>query len=208
MNVEKKYFFGLLVLSLIVLGIVGVVAYGTSSPSNFGHSVGEINWDEAIPKLCLGGLGGNCIISWADVNGSNATFVSSSGVSKIIAGSGIAISPLNGTGNVEVNVSPSVVIPRGMLAPFAVKDDASPTTPCPPGWEHYSQLDDAVPRGTKITELSAKLGTTGGAGTHAHFISGARARGREDASAAQDQLWTQQASSWPPYIHVIWCKKN
>jgi len=101
----------------------------------------------------------------------------------------------------------SVIIPRGMLAPFAAKDDASPTAPCPPGWAHYPLLDDAIPRGTKLTEISAKLGTTGGADTHAHFISGARNRGREDASAAQDLLWTQQSSSWPPFIHVIWCRK-
>lgn len=107
-NLEKKYFFSLLAFSLMVLGVVGVVAYGTNSPSNFGHSVGEINWGDNIPQLCLGG---GCITSWAQIGGNgsgNATVVSSSGVSKIVAGYGILISPITGTGNVAINVSPSI----------------------------------------------------------------------------------------------------
>lgn len=104
----------------------------------------------------------------------------------------------------------SIGIPPGMLAPFATPYDAS--HPCPPGWSPYGLLDNRVPRGVPAGQIP-NLGTSalpyeGGADTHAHFISGARARGREDASAAQDQLWTQQTSSWPPYRYIIWCRKD
>lgn len=69
-NIEKKHFFGLLALGLIVLGVVGVIAYGTSTPNVFGHSVGEINWNDDIPKLCMGGM---CITSWAGIGGGAST---------------------------------------------------------------------------------------------------------------------------------------
>ena len=49
-DINKKYFVLLVVFGLLIVGIVGVVAYGTDVPVNFGHSVGEINWDEAITK--------------------------------------------------------------------------------------------------------------------------------------------------------------
>lgn len=34
------------------------MAYGTNNPSNFGHSVGEINWNDPIPKLNIENSGG------------------------------------------------------------------------------------------------------------------------------------------------------
>ena len=116
LNVEKKYFFGMLLIGLIIVGVVGVFAYGTSSPSSFGHSVGEIDWSQTIPglktdQLCLTD---GCIGALADIvgngSGSGGTTIisSSSGVSKIVAGSGISISPLNGTGAVTINnIAPS-----------------------------------------------------------------------------------------------------
>lgn len=49
-NVTKKRFFVLL-FAILLLGVVGVVyAFGTNNPSNFGHSVGEIDWEQEIPN--------------------------------------------------------------------------------------------------------------------------------------------------------------
>lgn len=52
MNIEKRRFFGLIAFGLIFLGIVGVVAFNSDglggTPSNFGHSVDEIDWDNII----------------------------------------------------------------------------------------------------------------------------------------------------------------
>ncbi len=48
-NITKKRFFVLL-FAILLLGIIGVVyAFGTNNPSKFGHSVGEIDWDQEIP---------------------------------------------------------------------------------------------------------------------------------------------------------------
>lgn len=41
-NVSKAYFFSILGAMLIIAGVIGVIAYGTSEPSKFGHSFGEI----------------------------------------------------------------------------------------------------------------------------------------------------------------------
>ncbi len=42
-NVEKKYFFGILTAILMVAGLFAVYAYGTNEPEVFGHSVGEVD---------------------------------------------------------------------------------------------------------------------------------------------------------------------
>ena len=42
LNVEKKYFFGILAAIMIVALGIGVYAFGTNVPVNFGHSAGEI----------------------------------------------------------------------------------------------------------------------------------------------------------------------
>ncbi len=43
-DLSKKFLFGL----LVVLFVGTAIAYGTSNPSVFGHSVGEIGWDSPI----------------------------------------------------------------------------------------------------------------------------------------------------------------
>ena len=63
-GVNKKWFFA----CALVLLIVGVVAYGTTSPSTFGHSAGEVNitlpdgrsfsLQDAVTQGLLGGSGG------------------------------------------------------------------------------------------------------------------------------------------------------
>jgi len=41
-NLERKYFFAILSVVIIFAAVIGVYAYGTSNPSVFGHSAGEI----------------------------------------------------------------------------------------------------------------------------------------------------------------------
>jgi hypothetical protein len=71
-NIEKKYFFGLMIIGLVILGVVGVVAYniaGTGGdPAVFGHSVDEIDWTKTIQgnvsvngtinatRICIGNI--------------------------------------------------------------------------------------------------------------------------------------------------------
>jgi hypothetical protein len=106
-NIEKKYFFGLLALGLIVLGIVGVIAYGTNNPQNFGHSVGEIDWNGIVQGqvkssggFCIGE--DDCINSWESIAGSGGGSSTPSGVTKIIAGNGIGMSSTNDNGAGDV----------------------------------------------------------------------------------------------------------
>lgn len=44
-NIKKRYFYILSVLLILLIGSFGVWAYGTSNPSNFGHT-----WDELANK--------------------------------------------------------------------------------------------------------------------------------------------------------------
>jgi len=47
-NIEKRHFFVLAGSVLILWILVFVIAFGTNNPSNFGHSVGEIDWSQPI----------------------------------------------------------------------------------------------------------------------------------------------------------------
>ena len=71
MNIDKKYFFAIVLIGLIFIGIVGVIAYNSAgtggTPSVFGHSVDEIEWSQTITKnvtaagFCMGGV---CKTDW------------------------------------------------------------------------------------------------------------------------------------------------
>jgi len=86
-------------------------------------------------------------------------------------------------------------IPSGMIAMF--------DTSCPSGWTRFAELDNRVPRG------SATYGGTGGSDTHAHGLTRVAQLGVSGlAYTKNDQNSTAVESSWPPYLNVIWCKKN
>ncbi len=42
-NIEKKHLYFLVILSILTISISYAIAYGTSNPSIFGHSIGEID---------------------------------------------------------------------------------------------------------------------------------------------------------------------
>jgi len=52
-NIQKKYFFGILATFLILSGVIAVYAFGTNNPAYFGHSAGEIDWSGVVPQVCF-----------------------------------------------------------------------------------------------------------------------------------------------------------
>lgn len=132
---NKRWFF---VCALLLL-VVGVVAYGTSSPQVFGHSIDEIEGLRAL----------------------------------IAAGGGI---------------------PSGALVMF--------NTTCPSGWTRFSALDNRTTRG------AATYGGTGGSDVHTHDVSVQTTNSVKGWRTPITQVTVLQSSSWPPYLEVIWCKKD
>lgn len=114
-NIQKKHFFSLLIIGLVILGVVGVVAYNSAgssgNPAVMGHSVDEIDWSKVAPGnvsardgFCIGT---DCIRSWSgftDENGSSIT---------IVAGSGIIVSKVNGV--ITLSVNESDIVPEQSL---------------------------------------------------------------------------------------------
>lgn len=98
------------------------------------------------------------------------------------------------------------VIPSGMIAIF--------DTSCPAGWTRFTALDNRFPRG------AATYGGTGGSVSHAHSYSGtteppSNTTRRGDhmtcASSYHRHKYsgvTDPASHLPPYLNVVWCKKD
>lgn len=99
-------------------------------------------------------------------------------------------------------------IPSGMIAMF--------NTTCPSGWTIFAALDGRFPRG------STTYGGTGGGSSHSHNYSGVTNSPSQDSwydgsnnryatvynhTHAYSGI-TDSASNLPPYLDVIWCKKN
>ena len=102
-NLEKRYFFSLMLMGLVVIGFVGVYAYNSAGvPAVMGHSVNEIDWKQKISgNISADGIciGTDCRTAWSNVTGGGG----GGNVTRIIAGSGIVISPVGGTGVVMIN---------------------------------------------------------------------------------------------------------
>ena len=73
-NIQKKHLFvfSILVSALIVSFLV--VAYGTNNPQTFGHSVGELNWNDEIQGDVK--LSGSVIVNQQEALTSNANYIS------------------------------------------------------------------------------------------------------------------------------------
>jgi hypothetical protein len=85
-NIEKKYFFGLLLIGLMVVGFVGVYAYNSAGtggvPSKMGHSVDEMDWSKRIAmvnvtKICLGN---DCREVWPSGGGGSVNLLEGNGI--------------------------------------------------------------------------------------------------------------------------------
>lgn len=68
-DITKTRFFLVLGALLLASGMIFVQAYNTNSPSNFGHTVGEINWNDPISLLKIGTPGTLTITSNFNNNG-------------------------------------------------------------------------------------------------------------------------------------------
>ncbi|MEN9614208.1 MAG: hypothetical protein RLZZ347_515 [Candidatus Parcubacteria bacterium] len=74
-------------------------------------------------------------------------------------------------------------------------------TSCPTGWSRYTALDGKVPRGADT------YGGTGGSDTHTHtWTATVYTLDSSWRPAIANDLKINAASSWPPYINMIWCK--
>lgn len=113
-----------------------------------------------------------------DINNQNIT-----NVSKIVFNDGNILSSSSGS------------VPSGMIGMF--------NTTCPIGWTRFAALDGRVPKG------SVNYGAVGGSDTHTTPYSTRRATcsgGTCWYTSLQNSIGS--ASSWPPYLEVIWCQKN
>jgi hypothetical protein len=103
-NINKKYFFAFVLIGLILIGIVGVVAYNSAGvASTFGHSVNEIEWSQVIPgnnitanSFCINTTSGpSCKYDWGGVG---------TGITTINAGANIIVTT-ESPGVVRINAT-------------------------------------------------------------------------------------------------------
>jgi len=97
-------------------------------------------------------------------------------------------------------------IPSGLIAMF--------DTDCPTGWTRFTALDAKFPRG------AASYGGTGGNESHTHdvdppqtsitmkFSTGGTYSSREADYVDIPSFTSGAGSSLPPYLNVVWCKKD
>jgi hypothetical protein len=99
-------------------------------------------------------------------------------------------------------------VPSGMIGMF--------DTACPTGWTRFSALDSKFPQGAET------YGGTGGSSTHTHVYSGTTNTlpyyGYGPADGPYDRHnenhshtysgTTEATSTLPPYLNVVWCKKD
>lgn len=118
-------------------------------------------------------------------------------------------------GNLKIEGTCEGCLTSGMIAMF--------TGSCPPGWTRFSEMDGRFPRG------AVSYGATGGwpshshgpAGDHSHGMSGPSAsdefEDNGDSGAADWHTHTihsaglhshPEANHLPPYLDIVFCKKN
>ncbi|MBM3230317.1 hypothetical protein FJZ22_01520 [Candidatus Pacearchaeota archaeon] len=73
---------------------------------------------------------------------------------------------------------------------------------CPSGWTRFSALDGKTTRG------AATYGGTGGSDVHAHDVSVQTTNSDKSWRTPITHVTVLPSSSWPPYLNVIWCKKD
>ena len=110
------------------------------------------------------------------------------------------------------NVVGNLIVNGKVTAAKFIGDGAVPsgaimmfTTTCPAGWTRFSELDAKVARGNNT------YGSTGGAETHSHLYNlynPGTGWINSWGSHTNAVLFNHAVSSWPPYLNVIFCKKD
>ena len=132
-------------------------------------------------------------------------------ITSLITGTGqhvIEFKVASGGGRVRYNLyvnAGGIGMPSGMIGMF--------DTDCPPGWTRVAELDDRFPMG------GTTYGATGGSSTHTHTgVTDGQSGMRSDEFSMHDiprltgnhthSFTTDPASSLPPYITVVFCRKD
>ena len=83
-------------------------------------------------------------------------------------------------------------------------------TACPDGWTRFAELDGKVPRGVDSAGTGGNApGATDGTDTHSHtWTASSYSADNSWRPSLATNLVINPSSSWPPYLNVVWCKKN
>lgn len=78
------------------------------------------------------------------------------------------------------------------------------TAACPSGWTRFAALDGKVAKGNNT------YGATGGAKEHSHPYNEnfGMSWGFTRTLSSNNYSFDSTASSWPPYLEIIFCQKN
>src|SRR3989344_7768380 len=114
-TLEKKYALMIAASILIIGAIIGVIAYGTSSPSSFGHSFGEL---DGVQKAITGTCALGSAIKTINADGTVVCeSISASGVvlggGDIVATSSTGSSSCVSWGSATCNSGKNLVCPSG-----------------------------------------------------------------------------------------------
>jgi hypothetical protein len=119
-NISKKYFFGILLIGLMVVGFVGVYAYNNAGtggvPSKMGHSVDEMDWSKKVNgSVTADGfcIGSSCVTVWPSGGGGSANLIAGNGIILTAEAGGTRInSTATGGGSASIDTS-TVLLPGG-----------------------------------------------------------------------------------------------
>ncbi len=139
-NISNRAFYSILLLSISILVVSVVLAFGTQNPSTFGHSAKELDLSSGVAgnAVFLGNVnvtgsispgsnicfGNSCISSWDEVNATSSSGGSYTG--------NLVNSVHTGTNCVSANGIPTEIQGNKFVCRFI-------SSTCPSGWTQYQK---------------------------------------------------------------------